>query len=59
LKDIQQLPAILQHSKTPFTLYMLTLLTFSGATILESQKKHGMLLSIAYERQQKTKLPSI
>jgi hypothetical protein len=34
LKSIQQLPAILQHSKTPFTLYMLTLLTFSGATIL-------------------------
>jgi hypothetical protein len=33
LKDIQQLPAILQHSKTPFTLYMLTLLTFSGATM--------------------------
>jgi hypothetical protein len=33
LKGIQQLLAILQHSKTPFTLYMLTLLTFSGATI--------------------------
>jgi hypothetical protein len=33
LKGIQQLPAILQHSKTPFTLYILTLLTFSGATI--------------------------
>jgi hypothetical protein len=32
LKDIQQLPAILQHSKTIFTLYIQALLTFSGTT---------------------------
>jgi hypothetical protein len=34
LKDIQQLPAILQHSKTIFTLYIQALLTFSGTTRL-------------------------
>jgi hypothetical protein len=38
LKDIQQLPAILQHSKTIFTLYIQALLTFSGTTIIEVAK---------------------
>jgi hypothetical protein len=33
LKEIQQLPAILQHSKDIFTLYIQALLTFSGTTI--------------------------
>ena len=33
MKEIQQLPAILQHSKDIFTLYIQALLTFSGTTI--------------------------
>ena len=32
MKEIQQLPAILQHSKDIFTLYIQALLTFSGTT---------------------------
>jgi hypothetical protein len=32
LKDIQQLPAILQHSKPIFTLYIWALSNFSGTT---------------------------
>ena len=40
MKEIQQLPAILQHSKDIFTLYIQALLTFSGTTnlIIEPQK---------------------
>ncbi|MFT4579062.1 MAG: hypothetical protein ACI9UO_001893, partial [Nitrospinales bacterium] len=34
LKDIQQLSAILQHSKTIFTLYIWALSNFSGTTKL-------------------------
>jgi hypothetical protein len=39
LKDIQQLPAILQHSKPIFTLYIWALSNFSGTTILSISNK--------------------